>query len=120
MDDRAISLVLPSTGCEPKPFIGISMFDWPEQSHTSPIRISENVLDFFPEPIFRVYFSSDAAGVLTETFHTLSFPAVVLREMPSQLPVTVISVPGRAFPHTGASADCCRTMPSVNIEAILT
>src|SRR5579862_1539959 len=81
--------------------IPISMFDWPEHSHTSPTSTSCAVLFWFPSPLLtvRVRDSVDA-GILSRcAIHLPSASATAVLVWPANETVTL--VPGFAHPHTG-------------------
>ena len=105
--------LLPSTGQFQKPLSGISMFDWPEANHTSPM--STRLRMTFSPPcssMTMVCSSFEAAGVAMLSSHWPSLSARVVNLSPVQSTVTVMSHFGAACPQRRACVFCCRTMSS--------
>ena len=104
-----------STGQFQNPFNGISIFDWPEQNHTSPISMfwmrvtspSENSM---------LCGVKSAAGVCMLTCHlpSASERAVIVRLFHEGVTLTVVF--GVALPHRFTSVCCCNTAWSLRIS----
>ena len=94
------------------PESGISMFDWPDASHTSPkttssMSIAADPFSMRSEPLL------PACGVLSVSIQVPSRSAVVSTWSP-QPGIARTTDPGAARPMTGTSASCCSTIPFVN------
>src|SRR5262249_36871546 len=86
-----------------------SMFDWPEQTHTSPTATFLKVILFLPSTNNTYPVPAGWAGSLTSQFPSLS--AFTLAPGPDCLPTpTMNSSPGSALPQNTISAPCWRTM----------
>ena len=90
-----------------------AMFDWPEQSHTSPMTTFLYSIFFFSHSTVMVYFlPSDIMGV-KRTFQLPSWAALVtLFCRPKR---TTISLPASAVPLTTKGTSRCTTMLSLYI-----
>ncbi len=95
----------------------ISMFDWPEQSQTSPTSTLALVMVFLPVTTSGRPLVLAARGARRTSQSPLS-SAVVLRFWPAK--ATATSSPGSAVPQTGTSMPRCSTMLLVKIVASLT
>ena len=81
----------------------IPMFDWPEQTQTSPVTISRETIVSLPAVMTRSPSGCDAMESRM-TFHRPLPPAVVFLICPASL--TVTRAPGVAQPQTGIGRPC--------------
>ena len=100
----------PSTGWLSNPLTGISMFDCPEQNHTSPMSMSFSTTAS-PSEISSEY-GPPASGVAILVSHFPSAEAVTDTGFFAQEALTVTLLPGSAFPQRAASVFCWSTMLS--------
>ena len=106
-DAAAISACASSTRV-----IGHSMFDCPEQIHTSPtITFSSTT---FVRPLTVIVYGPPAAGVRRATLQRPSSSARVVAASPAQSATTRTSTPGSSHPHSATSRCCWSTMPSAD------
>ena len=99
------------------PQTDISMFDWPEQSHTSPTNTSLTVTEFVL-PFARSWSGPPACKASNRTDHFPSAAAVAVLVWPPS--ATVTASPGSAHPQTGSVMSRCKTMWSPNTPASFT
>src|SRR5687767_258794 len=102
--DLSMASLDPMTGCPLNPFIGISIFDCPEQSQTSPIRTLLSVTAF--PSLMEISNGPPADGVVIISLHFPDASVLVLYLLLSHVGVTVIEDPGADQPQTGTSAFC--------------
>ena len=85
----------------------ISMFDWPEPIHTSPMRMSSNSILFLPLIAMRC----DLPSAFTAGSTTFQLPwASALAVAVASSSFTVTSSPGSAQPQIGSGRSRCSTM----------
>src|SRR5579859_4742232 len=96
--------------------MGSSIFDWPEQIHTSPTSTPLTVIWLIPA-MSRSYGPPALVGGRTTT-HRRSGPVTPLYAAP--LKRTVICSPGVAQPHILMGASLCSTMPLLTRRGTLT
>ena len=82
------------------------MFDWPEQTQTSPTSTSSKVTVFFPLTV--IVCGPPAGSGSSVTDHLPSSPAFAVFDWSAML--TVTSSPGSALPQTLSFCFCCKTM----------
>ncbi|MNF90973.1 hypothetical protein D3C84_735600 [compost metagenome] len=83
------------------------MFDWPEQSQTSPTNIFFRTIVFVPLMVISRGVNDAFIG-LSLTDHLPELSAIVVLFCPAK--ATDIFSPGLAVPQTGTSFSCCKTM----------
>ena len=85
------------------------MFDWPEQSQTSPMRRLPTVTTL--SPVIFIVNGPPALSGISSTRHLPSVAVVLSFWSPIS---TVTFSPSRAVPQTGSGWSRCSTAPSVN------
>src|SRR4051812_6453377 len=90
------------------------MFDWPEQTHTSPIITFFRIITLLPFSV--TVYGPPAAGVSTISFHFASRVAVIESVLLFHEVVTNIFSPGLPHPHKATDDCCCSTMLSAITE----
>ena len=92
------------------------MFDWPEQTQTSPTRTSTTSTLFFPSIVMAN--GPPASSFASRTSHLPSGPASAATSCPWNLTVTFS--PGSAEPQTGTDRPRWSTAPGENSGAGVT
>ena len=108
-----IRSVDPFVGCALYPCMDISMLDWPEQIHTSPMRTFFKVT---LSPSLKVIsYGPPASGVAIRVNHFPSSAVITQTLLFDQVVVITTFFPGSDLPQIATSDFCCRTIWSAKI-----